>query len=103
MSYRHLPWSGESPPSESRVRAQLAKEGLSGYRWSNGPGDRYSAHAHSYTKVLYCLEGGIAFHLEGATVHLKPGDRLEVQAGVVHAADVGPQGVACFEAARHAG
>jgi quercetin dioxygenase-like cupin family protein len=102
VSYRHIPWSGGSQPSEGEVKALLAQEGLSGYRWSNGPGDRYAAHSHSYTKVLYCLQGEISFHLEGATVDLQPGDRLEVAAGVVHSAHVGPQGVSCFEAAKPA-
>ncbi|HEX2054621.1 MAG TPA: cupin domain-containing protein [Actinomycetota bacterium] len=100
MSFRHEPWPGDEPPDEHRVKSILAREGLSGYRWSNGPGDRYGAHSHPYTKVLYCLQGGIAFHLDTATVNLRPGDRLEVEAGEIHSADVGPAGVVCFEAAR---
>ena len=50
--------------------------------------------------MLYCLEGSIVFHVEGQSVTLMPGDRLEIGAETLHAADVGPQGVVCMEAAR---
>ena len=74
------------------------EEGLSPYTWSNGPHDQYSAHEHSYLKVLYCLEGGIVFNVEGEDVELRPGDRLELEPGTTHSADVGPDGVVCMEA-----
>lgn len=44
----------------------LAEMRSAGHRvseWSNGPADTYSAHSHSYKKVLCCLEGSITFHL----------------------------------------
>jgi hypothetical protein len=67
--------------------------------WSNGPGDGYGWHAHDYRKVLYCSEGSIVFHLRDGDVELLPGDRLEVEPGIEHAATVGPAGVTCVEAA----
>jgi hypothetical protein len=33
-------------------------------------------------------------------VELFPGDRMELDVGTDHAADVGPEGVACIESAR---
>ncbi|HEX2259635.1 MAG TPA: cupin domain-containing protein, partial [Actinomycetota bacterium] len=76
-------------------------ENLSPSTWSNGPGDKYSAHSHGYRKVLYCLRGSIVFNVEGESVNLQPGDRLEIPPGTSHSADVGPEGVSCMEAARH--
>lgn len=78
----------------------LRREDLQGHCWSSNPGDRYRAHAHDYTKVLYCLAGDIVFHVAGTCVVLSPGDRLEIEAGIVHSADVGAKGVVCLEAVK---
>lgn len=75
-------------------------EGLSPRTWSNGPGDRYGWHRHEYDKVLYCTRGSITFHSEGEEFELRSGDRLDIEAGVQHAATVGPGGVECMEASR---
>jgi quercetin dioxygenase-like cupin family protein len=87
---------------EAAILAALAAESLRPSTWSNGPGDRYSAHAHAYHKVLYCLAGSITFHLAdaGGDVELHPGDRLDIPPGTQHAATVGAHGVICVEAAR---
>jgi quercetin dioxygenase-like cupin family protein len=66
--------------------------------WSNAPEDRYGAHAHPYRKVICCLEGSIAFHVDGRDVELSPGDRLEIGTGTEHTARVGGGGVRCAEA-----
>lgn len=70
------------------------------YPWSNGPFDVYAPHRHGYGKVLYCVRGSIKFRLVelGMEYELFPGDRLDLPAGVLHGAEVGAQGVGCFEA-----
>jgi quercetin dioxygenase-like cupin family protein len=95
-------WSDEKLPDESSLRSQLADENLYPYVWSNGPGDVYGAHSHSYHKVIYVVRGSITFGLpdSGDKVTLNSGDRLELPAGVTHDAIVGHQGVACLEAHR---
>src|SRR3954463_12141001 len=87
------------------IAGVLAGEGLDAGSWSNGPGDRYAAHAHAYDKVLVCARGSIVFGLPdpGASIRLEPGDRLELPAGTRHDAAVGPDGVTCLEAHRQAG
>ena len=90
-----------TPPSAEEVDARLRAENLRPSSWSNAPGDTYDWHAHGYEKVLYCISGGITFHLdEGDDVDLGPGARLEVPPGTRHAATVGPEGVRCTEAPR---
>ncbi len=95
-------WKGESPPSETELRGLLSEQGLSGYRWSNSPGDVYGAHSHPFSKIIYVLQGSITFLLpdDDEQVTLNSGDRLDLPQGVVHEAVVGPQGVICFEAHR---
>ena len=95
-------WSGGTNPDEETLRKILAEEDLHGYRWSNGPGDVYSAHTHSFNKVIYVVSGSITFGLpdSGEQVTLNLGDRLNLPAGVAHNAIVGSKGVVCLEAHR---
>ena len=94
------PWSSPESVTEEVLRQSLAAENLDPYTWSNGPGDSYSAHSHSYNKVIYVVRGSITFGLpaENRTIALNPGDRLDLPAGVVHEAIVGADGVVCLEA-----
>jgi quercetin dioxygenase-like cupin family protein len=95
-------WSGGTNPDEETLKEILAEEDLHGYRWSNGPGDVYSAHTHSFNKVIYVVSGSITFNLpdSGEQVTLNLGDRLNLPAGVAHNAIVGSKGVVCLEAHR---
>jgi uncharacterized protein YjlB len=95
-----MPWADPAAPTESTLRALCEDEGLSPYPWSNGPHDVYSAHTHSYDKVIYVVRGSITFGLPelGQQLALKAGDRLDLPAGTVHEAVVGAQGVVCLEA-----
>ena len=94
------PWVDSAPPTESALMQLCAEEGLTPYQWSNGPYDVYSAHKHSYDKVIYVVRGSITFGLpeEGQKLLLKAGDRFDLPANTVHDAVVGPQGVVCLEA-----
>ncbi len=77
----------------------MVTEGLDPYSWSNGPFDNYSAHTHSYDKVIYVVQGSITFGLPelNQSLTLKAGDRLDLPAGTVHNANVGAEGVVCLE------
>lgn len=96
------PWTDSAAPTQSTLRQRMNDEGLSPYTWSNGPFDLYSAHSHSYNKVIYVVQGSITFGLPELEkeLTLKAGDRLDLPAGVVHDAQVGAQGVVCLEAHR---
>jgi uncharacterized protein YjlB len=94
------PWADPVVPSQSTLEQLMAEEGLSPYAWSNGPHDMYSAHTHSYNKVIYVVQGSITFGLPelGKKLTLKTGDRLDLPAGTAHDAVVGAEGVVCLEA-----
>ena len=89
--------------------ARLAAQGLTPSAWSNAPGDTYAAHLHGYDKVLVAARGSITFHLVdqghdgNLDVGLVEGERLDLPAGTVHGATVGPNGVTCLEAHLGAG
>jgi hypothetical protein len=93
----------------AELEARLNAHGLTPSSWSNAPGDTYAAHQHSYDKVLVAARGSITFHLVDSAadgqhdVTLSMGERLDLPAGTVHAATVGPNGVTCLEAHLDAG
>ena len=95
-------WTSSELPTEAALRGLLQAEQLDYYTWSNAAGDVYAAHAHSYDKVIYVARGSITFHLPQSdqTLILRAGDRLDLPAGIIHEAQVGSEGVVCFEAHR---
>jgi quercetin dioxygenase-like cupin family protein len=89
--------------ADENLMTRLRAEATGCYSWSNGPGDRYAPHSHSYEKVLYCVEGSITFVLEtqgGKRIELKTGDRMVLTAGTIHSGVVGPGGCTCIEGKR---
>jgi len=94
------PWPDTTAPTESTLKQRCADEGLNPYPWSNGPHDVYSAHTHSYDKVIYVVRGSITFGLPelDQKLTLTAGDRLDLPSGTVHDAVVGAEGVLCLEA-----
>jgi quercetin dioxygenase-like cupin family protein len=95
-------WPHGEPPTDDKLNRLLRAEGLTPRWWSNGPGDRYDGHSHTYHKVLYCARGSIRFEAgtADASFQLRPGDRLEIPPGTPHSALVGPEGCSCVEADR---
>jgi mannose-6-phosphate isomerase-like protein (cupin superfamily) len=101
MTYKFTKWTWGGDIREDDLRSDMRAEGLAPYTWRNGPDFQYSAHTHSYTKILTVVSGSITFHLsETEDVFMEPGDRLELPARTLHAATVGPEGVICLEAAK---
>lgn len=102
MPAHHTPGAVDMARAQDAASAAMRAEGLDPYAWSNGPDYVYAPHRHPYHKVLYCTQGSIRFDLpeEGRSVELQAGDRLDLMAGTVHAAVVGPNGVVCLEATR---
>ena len=99
MQFKIIGWDQSNPPIASALQAQLLKEGLFPYEWSNAPGDTYAPHAHDYDKVIIVVRGSITWVLPetGQTIDTHPGDRIELPRGTWHAAEVGPEGVMCLE------
>ena len=80
--------------------AAFPAEALASSTWSAKAGYRFAQHRHDRVKVLFCVEGAITFHLADGDHALRPGDRLDLPAGTLHAATAGPNGVTCMEAFR---
>ena len=100
MELKIIPWTSEKPPVEEELREILTEQQLRVYHWSNDSNDVYPGHTHGYHKIIYVVNGSINFDFptRHQSITLRPGDRLEVPAGVRHSAVVGAEGVACLEA-----
>lgn len=97
-----LPDGGTGEPGVAAAEARLRASGVAPMAWGNGPGDRYAAHEHSYTKLLICAEGSITFFIgpDGIPVELTPGTGFVLRPRTLHAAVVGPDGCTCVEGHR---
>ena len=84
--------------THEEMKRAFTEEDLSPRSWSNSANYFYEAHSHDYDKVLYCVQGEVTFHMSDGDVVLHPGQRLDIPAGTLHAATVGPDGVECMEA-----
>ncbi len=101
-------WQETIAPQEQDLYRRMQLGGLTPHKWSNGPGENYAVHSHTYEKVLYCVRGSIRFvlHDQAATtgdtdiIDLAPGDCMVIPADIQHSARVGSHGVTCLEAAR---
>ena len=76
----------------------LRAEGYDPFTWAQDGPYFYEPHHHDYVSILVCSQGSITFHVDGVDHELHPGDRLDVPAGVTHAATVPPEGVEVVEA-----
>lgn len=99
---RALPESTSAGTGVAGASDRLRQAGVEPTAWSNGPGDRYAAHEHPYTKLIVCAEGSITFLVgEGAIpVDLAAGEGFELPPATRHAAVVGPGGCTCVEGHR---
>ena len=102
MSRTITPLDGPNRPGVAAAEERLRALGVEPYAWSNGPGDRYGAHEHAFTKLLVCAEGSITFLVgeAGEPLALAAGEGFELPAGTRHAAIVGPGGCTCLEGHR---
>ena len=85
---RALPGGRLASPSTAAAESRLRDLGVDPMPWSNGPGDRYRAHEHGFTKLLVCAEGSITFLVgdDETPVELSAGDGFELPPGTRHAA-----------------
>lgn len=99
---RPLPGGPPAGPGVEGASARLRAAGVEPQAWSNGPGDRYGRHEHSYAKLLVCAEGSITFLVgpDEEPVDLSAGEGFELPPHTSHAAVVGPAGCTCVEGHR---
>ena len=75
------------------LEKQLQAQGfLHTYVWQDGPNAHYPDHAHSTETAHIILEGEMTLTQAGETRTYKAGERVDVPAGALHSARMGPRG-----------
>jgi quercetin dioxygenase-like cupin family protein len=75
------------------LERQLHREGFAHtYVWADGPGAQYPNHTHSTETAHIILDGEMTLTMDGESVSYGVGERVDVPAGAVHAARMGPSG-----------
>lgn len=78
---------------EKALASQLVKEGFSRtYVWQDEPGAQYPEHIHRTETAHIILNGEMTLTMEGKSRTYRAGERCDVPAGAVHAAEMGPGG-----------
>lgn len=79
--------------SEQELREILRREGFRHiYVWQDGPGAYYPEHTHPVETAHYILDGELTLLMHGQSRTYRAGERVDVPAGAVHAARMGPRG-----------
>lgn len=75
------------------LEKQLQSEGFTHtYVWQDGPDAYYPDHTHPTETAHIILEGEMMLTQNGQARTYKAGDRVDVPAGAVHSAQMGPRG-----------
>lgn len=93
--------ANDGPLTESALSTKLAARGYRVACYVYPPGRFFPAHSHAVDKIDAVVSGSFRMTIGGASVILRPGDCLAVQAGVVHSAEVvGDEAVVSLDAVR---
>jgi quercetin dioxygenase-like cupin family protein len=72
---------------------KLREEGFGDFFvWQDGPGAYYPNHTHTGLTAHVILDGEMTLTLEGRPHVYRTGERIDVPAGAVHSARMGPKG-----------
>lgn len=85
---RIVRWQGEDAPTRAELEDQLEEEGLVPWITRDDAGTKYDEHTHPDHEVRVVVTGAMRFNIGKREVLLEPGDRLDLAAGVPHAAEV---------------
>jgi mannose-6-phosphate isomerase-like protein (cupin superfamily) len=62
------------------------------YLWQDEPRAHYADHTHAEDSAHVILQGQMTIEMGGRSVTCRVGDRIDVPAGTVHSATMGPEG-----------
>jgi quercetin dioxygenase-like cupin family protein len=99
MELKMTPWTEDTPPTEEELHEFLTGQELHVFRWVSPPQGVFDGHTHGYHKILYVVTGSIKFEFptKHKTITLRPGDRLDLPAGLRHSAVAGGETTICLE------
>ncbi|HTY05317.1 MAG TPA: cupin domain-containing protein [Gemmatimonadales bacterium] len=90
-------WNPEQGPVQmSTLRALLQREGKATAWWSDVPGAKSGERARHWPETRWMVSGYLRVRLEGQTIDLAPGDRLDLPPDTPHTTEVVGLGTAIY-------
>lgn len=78
---------------ERQLKQALDAEGYTRtYVWEDGANVHYPDHTHAQDTAHIILRGQMVLAMKGRSASYRAGERVDVPAGMVHTATMGPQG-----------
>ena len=65
---------------------EISEAGWWPISWRDAPGEVYEPHKHDADQTLYLVKGQLELGVDGKSICLNPGDKLELPAFTVHSA-----------------
>ena len=78
----------DGPLTEAALRRKMEQRGYQVSRYVYPPGTQFPNHSHEMDKLDAVVSGQFCIVLAGRRHVLKPGDLIEVPAGITHSAEV---------------
>ena len=94
-------WTGKGKPTQQELRILLQAEGLTCTLYADVPGTKYGRHKHDFDDFVVIVAGQMKIGTDSHQWLMKPGDRLNIPANIVHWAEMmGTEEVTYLSAAK---
>jgi quercetin dioxygenase-like cupin family protein len=94
-------WTKSKKPTLAELKSRLDGQGLDSELYSDRPGTKYGRHKHPFDDFIVIVSGKMKIITDEGEWLLKPGDRMDLSANTVHAAEmVGKEEVKYLSAAK---
>ncbi len=94
-------WNKPKKPTLDELKRKLESEGLESELYSDLPGTKYGRHKHPFDDFLVIVAGKMKLITDTGEWTMKPGDRLDIPANTLHAAEmIGKEEVKYLSAAK---
>jgi quercetin dioxygenase-like cupin family protein len=81
-------WNKTKKPTLEELQKKLESEGLQAELYSDRPGTKYGRHKHPFDDFIVIVTGKMKIVADQGEWLLKPGDRMNLPANTVHAAEI---------------
>jgi quercetin dioxygenase-like cupin family protein len=81
-------WTKTKKPTLEELKRNLDAQGIESELYSDRPGTKYGRHKHPFDDFVLIVQGKMKIITDTGEWTLKPGDRLDIPANTIHAADI---------------
>jgi quercetin dioxygenase-like cupin family protein len=94
-------WTKSKKPTLEELQKSLSEQGMEAELYSDPGGTKYGRHKHPFDDFIVIVSGKMKIITDSGEWILKPGDRLDIPANTIHAAEMlGKDGASYLSAAK---